>query len=1042
MRHLFAALICLLLAAPAVARTITVDDDAPANFTTIQAAIDDASSGDTVEIRPGTYTGFGNRDIEFKGKAITVRSTDPNDPNIVAATIIDCNGTAEEPHRGFNFQAKQDANSVLAGLTITKGWAYYGGAICADYSAVTIRDCVLTGNTAELGGAIERPSGDIIRCTISNNRADDLGGGLRYCTGLIRDCIIRNNSARRGGGLWSSSGLIRNCTITGNSADVGGGGIIGASGGIMECTISNNQAGSYGGGLWGCSGLISNCLIKSNSADEGAGLFYCSAAISNCAILLNSATDYGGGLSNCHGAITNCTIVSNSAGAIGGGFYSCGTVANCIVYGNFAGEGYDGLYSSGPVAYSCIQDGDLGPGCINSDPNLAADRYHLLLGSPCISAGNPEFDYSTQTDIDGEPRVMGSGVEMGADEFTAETVLVGLEIIGPNELRAGYSDQYLAVSRYDDGSTRYVTLASTLSIDPQSHGLIHGDGFFTSATLDTDQDVTIQAEYRECAITLLAHKVVHIYVTPHLLLVPGQYDTIQAAVDAANTGDEIVVQPGTYTGDGNRDVDFLGKSITVRSTNPSDSSVVAATVIDSQGSPDDLHRAFILQNGEDANSVISGLTIKGGYADHGGAVCCFDSPGPAIRYCTIAANTACAGGGIYIAGEKTYPMIENCTIVGNRAIPNPNYALLEEGHGGGIFFVGYGGYGDTTSSHPTVANCTFTENVADYRGGGICALYNCEVTVTNSIVWGNTAPHDNDIGIPLVCDAPTADYIISYSNVKDGLDGIDVYYHVEWGNGNIDACPCFVEPGYWDPNATLADANDDFWVNGDYHLMSEGWRWDMPRKTWTWDLITSRCIDAGNPGTPLGDEPLSAPADPGNDWGRNLRIDMGAYGGTSEASIPPHDWMLSADITGDGYVHFDDLAAQVADWLSSGYERAGDFNRNALINLLDFAILAGDWPKQTTWAWQAWNPNPPDGSVDIRLDPALSWESGYAAVSHDVYFGAAYPPEFQTNQTTNTFAPGRLSTNTTYYWRIDEISPYETTTGSVWTFTTGAGTVR
>ncbi|MHC4500820.1 MAG: LamG-like jellyroll fold domain-containing protein, partial [Planctomycetota bacterium] len=77
----------------------------PAQYGRIQAAIDAAVNGNTVVVLPGTYTGEGNRDIDFLGKAITVRSIDPNDPNIVAATIIDCNGTEDDPHRGFYFHS-------------------------------------------------------------------------------------------------------------------------------------------------------------------------------------------------------------------------------------------------------------------------------------------------------------------------------------------------------------------------------------------------------------------------------------------------------------------------------------------------------------------------------------------------------------------------------------------------------------------------------------------------------------------------------------------------------------------------------------------------------------------------------------------------------------------------------------------------------------------------------------------------------------------------------------------------------------------------
>ena len=88
MKETIVALICLLAVVPCEARIISVDDDGPADFNNIQAAINDANDGDTVEIRRGTYTGDGNCDISFMGKGMTVRSTDPNDPAVVAATII------------------------------------------------------------------------------------------------------------------------------------------------------------------------------------------------------------------------------------------------------------------------------------------------------------------------------------------------------------------------------------------------------------------------------------------------------------------------------------------------------------------------------------------------------------------------------------------------------------------------------------------------------------------------------------------------------------------------------------------------------------------------------------------------------------------------------------------------------------------------------------------------------------------------------------------------------------------------------------------
>jgi len=122
MNKLTSIFICLLLAITCQARIITVDDDGPADFNNIQAAIDDSNDGDIVEVQPGIYSGSGNRDIDFKGKVITVRSKDPNDLNIAATTIIDCNGTGTDPHCGFQFHSNENSNSILVGLTITNGF--------------------------------------------------------------------------------------------------------------------------------------------------------------------------------------------------------------------------------------------------------------------------------------------------------------------------------------------------------------------------------------------------------------------------------------------------------------------------------------------------------------------------------------------------------------------------------------------------------------------------------------------------------------------------------------------------------------------------------------------------------------------------------------------------------------------------------------------------------------------------------------------------------------------------------------------------------
>ena len=127
----------------------------PSEYPAIQAAIDVAVGGDTILVADGVYTGEGNRDIDFKGKAVTIRSE--NGPN---NCIIDCNGTKANPHRGFYFHSGEDANSIIDGFTITNGYApliivdWYatspGGGIYCEGSSPTVTNCT---------SAETRPSG-------------------------------------------------------------------------------------------------------------------------------------------------------------------------------------------------------------------------------------------------------------------------------------------------------------------------------------------------------------------------------------------------------------------------------------------------------------------------------------------------------------------------------------------------------------------------------------------------------------------------------------------------------------------------------------------------------------------------------------------------------------------------------------------------------------------------------------------------------------------------------------------------------------------
>lgn len=372
---------------------------------------------------------------------------------------------------------------------------------------------------------------------------------------------------------------------------------------------------------------------------------------------------------------------------------------------------------------------------------------------------------------------------------------------------------------------------------------------------------------------------------------PGQYPDIQAAIDDCADGDTVTVWPGLYpdTDPLNDDyIDFKGKNITLTSIDPNDSNIVENTVI----------RGYVQFTGtEDANCMLTGFSIKDPYD---GAVY-GNGTGAAISHCIISGN-----GPDGIAIMECDGIISNCVIT-----DNPNCASC-----GPLFPVIFDCGG-------LIKNCTIANNASgiSISGGKLLTMQNC-------IIYNNGGSQIQ------VLSGSALD--ISYCDLQDGLGGIAGNGAVNWGSGNIDTDPCF---------ADVAD--------GDYHLKSEGWQWTrylVHDSHWTYDDVTSRCIDAGNPGSPLDNELLTIPDDPNHDWGVNLRLNMGAYGGTAEASMPPYDWVLLGDLTNDGTVGYEDLAGQIEDWLTTANQKPGDLNRDGIINITDFALLADGWLQMTDWA--------------------------------------------------------------------------------------------
>jgi predicted outer membrane repeat protein len=235
--------------------------------------------------------------------------------------------------------------------------------------------------------------------------------------------------------------------------------------------------------------------------------------------------------------------------------------------------------------------------------------------------------------------------------------------------------------------------------------------------------------------------------------------------------------------------------------------------------------------------VIRGCLFAGNYArGTGGAI--HKGPGApfTIEGSSFTRNSASEGGAIYNSQSTG---LVNCLLIHNVAAQS----------GGAIYSGGY---------ELDINSCTFADNAASV--GLALTCFTPLTTITNTIFWNGGDERHEEIFIGAVTGMS-----ITYSNVRDNWPP---------GESNIDVDPLFAAPGQWDPNGTPDDPNDDFWVDGDYHLKSQAGRWDPASENWVLDEVTSPCIDAGDPYSPIGLEPFP----------NGGRINMGAYGGTAEAS--------------------------------------------------------------------------------------------------------------------------------------------------------------
>lgn len=411
------------------------------------------------------------------------------------------------------------------------------------------------------------------------------------------------------------------------------------------------------------------------------------------------------------------------------------------------------------------------------------------------------------------------------------------------------------------------------------------------------------------------------------------YNCLQDALMFATAGDEIRVAQGTYNPDdfvlskrpnlGREESFQLINGVTLKGgyagfgqPDPSTRNIelyetIFSGDIGTLGDYDDNSYHVVTSGGTDATAVLSGFTITAGrtnglcYDPNGCGGGMYNNSGsPTIANCMFVKNLGCFGAGMS-NWNNSNPTLTNCTFVRNNggfgaAIHNyyssptlTDCTIINneaDEYGGAMYnqysnpiitncifsrnsTTGYhGGAVLNDQSNSLFTNCTFAKNSANRNGGGLYdANQSCSI-IRNCILWDDI-PNEIDGNL----------LVVSHSNIQYGWPG----------EGNTSEPPLFADPN----------------IN-DCHLKSQAGRWNPNSQSWVIDEVTSPCIDAGDPMSPIGLEPFP----------NGGIVNMGAYGGTAEASKsyfgkPPCETIVAGDINGDCAVDFKDFVLMALHWL-------------------------------------------------------------------------------------------------------------------------------
>jgi predicted outer membrane repeat protein len=705
-------------------------------FPTFQAAIDAAGANYSVVASDGIYTGPGNYNINLRAglgpndvRPITVRSE--NGPE---KCIIDCQGFG----RAFIFDSNEDPNYIVEGLTITNGFAAFGGAMLIDNSSPRITNCRIISNRATgNGGAIycTNASPEIINTQISNNTAGGFGGGI-YCQSVsapeIINCLITFNSSGDIGGamyLYNSPAIITLCTIAYNDGlDYGDGGLYPNPKGGIACRDSTP--------------VISNCIIGRSGGMWG---------------------------------------VWGDQFSAGDDLYNCTATYSCIENGDDGDGNIDGnpLWVAGALGDFYLSQVNSGQAqtspCVNAGEQYVLSTLQATynLGAITTSIMNyPDVGYADM----GYHYPFFTGPPI---QYTLVIFVVGHGTVEPN--------QWPEVNYYDPG-----TLVSLKAIPDPNYRVRRWTGTDNDTSASVLNSVTmysnrtVRVEFEPAIKRILNVSTDGRYT----------YTGLQQAIDDAREGDIVVLHSGRYAGTG---FTVMGKNITITGTNPDDPNVVASTVIDCTG---EIQGGIYLIGAPGGRCVLNGITIMNSHpgtidspGPQGDGARGIDG-GDSLPYAYMETAEGAFTGTGYIYSDSALTVIgnhivsnciiRNCSVTGGDASGGNQGANRQKGgnggnggHAGGAgIYIGdifeyYYDYPDVYDfndpnwwidyepillrwgSSPIIRNCVIDNCVATAGNGGNGATGGTRASGGNGGVPGRA------LGAGIYCDVATSPTIIN-----------------------------------------------------------------------------------------------------------------------------------------------------------------------------------------------------------------------------------------------------------------------------------------